>query len=165
MTTEDRRPGHNPEVITEEYSFDELAKGLASGALTRSRALESVRAAILGGALAIFGLADPAKARNRRPLPTTFAFVHTSADANLLGNCTAIDNPLTNANTNAVLVVTHRAEKFDVLDSPLAAYYGPEVEKWIICREDGSAMPPGESFNVVAGLGSGSTQRQHRAGK
>jgi hypothetical protein len=76
---------------------------------------------------------------------TTFAFVHTSAEANLLGKGTAIDNPLINGNTNAVLVVTHRVAKFDVLDTPLAAYYSPEVEKWAICREDGSDMPTGES--------------------
>ena len=58
----------SPEVpdrdgMTEEYSFDELARGLASGTLSRRRALKLVGAAFLGGALGIFGSAGHAEAR------------------------------------------------------------------------------------------------------
>jgi hypothetical protein len=52
MTTEDRRPHHNPEVITqEEHSFDELARGLADGTVSRERALRLVGGALLGSLL------------------------------------------------------------------------------------------------------------------
>ena len=40
----------------EEYSFDELAKGLATGALSRRQALKLVGAALLGSALGFFSL-------------------------------------------------------------------------------------------------------------
>jgi hypothetical protein len=36
------------EDIAEEYSFDELAKGMASGAISRGRALKLVGASLLG---------------------------------------------------------------------------------------------------------------------
>ena len=44
------------EDIAEEHSFDELAKGLASGTLSRSRALKLFGGAVLGGLLAPFNL-------------------------------------------------------------------------------------------------------------
>ena len=47
----------------EEYSFDELAKGMASGNISRSRALKMAGAAILGAVLVPFSPA-PAEARN-----------------------------------------------------------------------------------------------------
>ncbi len=50
----------------EEYSFDDLARGLASGALSRSRALKLAGAGILGAALGVFSLQDDAEARRRR---------------------------------------------------------------------------------------------------
>jgi hypothetical protein len=46
MSTED--PPRYDEDITEEYSFDELAKGMASGAISRGRALKLVGASFLG---------------------------------------------------------------------------------------------------------------------
>ena len=67
MPTEDR-PGHGDpeEYLAEEYSFDEVARGLATGTLSRTRALKLVGAALLGGALGIFGFAGSAEARRRR---------------------------------------------------------------------------------------------------
>ena len=51
MRAEDKEFGRLPtrEDTTEEFSFDELAKGLASGRISRGRALKLVGAAILGG--------------------------------------------------------------------------------------------------------------------
>ncbi len=51
MPAEDKEFGRLPtrEDTTEEFSFDELAKGLASGRISRGRALKLVGAAILGG--------------------------------------------------------------------------------------------------------------------
>jgi hypothetical protein len=40
---------HHPEDTTEEHSFDELARGLASGALSRRKVLKLVGIALLGG--------------------------------------------------------------------------------------------------------------------
>jgi hypothetical protein len=40
--------GNDNELRREEYSFDELAMGLADGTLTRSRLLKYIGAAILG---------------------------------------------------------------------------------------------------------------------
>ncbi len=68
MANEHHQGGEQPrqEAMPEEYSFDELARGLASGTLSRGRALKLVGAALLGSALGIFGLAAPAEAQRRR---------------------------------------------------------------------------------------------------
>jgi len=53
MAAEDLpRQAHNPEDITEEHSFDELARGLANGTVSRRRALRLLGGALLGGVLA-----------------------------------------------------------------------------------------------------------------
>ena len=59
MAAEDLpREDHNQKDITEEHSFDVLAKGLASGSVSRRQALKLVGGALLGGVLAsIPGLA------------------------------------------------------------------------------------------------------------
>ncbi len=43
---------HHQEDVTEEHSFDELAKGLADGGVSRRRALRLIGQALLGGVLA-----------------------------------------------------------------------------------------------------------------
>src|SRR3954467_9593592 len=71
-----------PEQATEEYSFDELAKGLASGTLSRGQALKLAGTAILGSLLGsgVLGMvpevasARPNRRRGRRhKKPTTIA--------------------------------------------------------------------------------------------
>ncbi len=52
MPIEDRPGGVPHENITEEYSLDELAKGLADRSLSRRDALKWVSGAVLGGLLA-----------------------------------------------------------------------------------------------------------------
>jgi hypothetical protein len=53
MAAEDLpRQAHTPEDITEEHSFDELARGLATGSVSRRRALKLMGGALLGGMLA-----------------------------------------------------------------------------------------------------------------
>ncbi len=69
MTSEDQARYVREEHASEEHSFDELARGLARGSLSRRRALKLVGAALLGGVLSLAGLgADPdvAEARRRR---------------------------------------------------------------------------------------------------
>ncbi len=51
------------EDITEEYAFDELAKGVADGTLSRRRAIKLVAGAVLGGGLLALFPADPAEAQ------------------------------------------------------------------------------------------------------
>ena len=69
---------------TGEYSFDELAKGVADGTLSRSKALKAVFAATLGGALSIFALPSrDAEAARRRRLPKTLWAV-VNADGTLV---------------------------------------------------------------------------------
>ena len=67
MPTEER-PEEVPraESRTREHYFDELTKELASGTISRGKALRFVGAALLGGALGIVGLAQPALARRQR---------------------------------------------------------------------------------------------------
>lgn len=48
------------------YSLDELAKGMASGTISRGRALKLVGGAFLGGALSFLSFTDVAEARLRR---------------------------------------------------------------------------------------------------
>jgi hypothetical protein len=50
MTTEDSLP-HDQEDITEEHSFDELAKGLSNGTLSRGKALKLLGATLFGSVL------------------------------------------------------------------------------------------------------------------
>ncbi len=50
----------------EHSSLDELARGLAIGALSRRQAMKMAGAAFLGGALSFFSLSRPAQAKRRR---------------------------------------------------------------------------------------------------
>ncbi len=66
---------------TGEHSFDELARGVADGTLSRSKALKAVGAATLGGLLSIFALPSrDADAARRRLLKTLWAVVNINAD-------------------------------------------------------------------------------------
>ena len=66
---------------TGEYSFDGLAKGVADGSLSRSKALKAGGAAIFGGLLSIFALPSrDADAARRRLLKTLWAVVTINAD-------------------------------------------------------------------------------------
>lgn len=57
------------EDVTEEYSFDELTRGLANGHLSRGGAIKLVSAAILGGTLSSFVLPDDAEAKKKKKCP------------------------------------------------------------------------------------------------
>jgi hypothetical protein len=69
------------ESETGEYSFDELAKGVAEDTISRGKALKSVGAAILGGGLSILALPSrDAEAARRRQLKTLWAVVNINAN-------------------------------------------------------------------------------------
>ena len=63
MAAEDLQPRevHKEEDITEEHSFDELARGLASG-ISRRQALKVLGGSLAGGLLAVFGVGGVAAA-------------------------------------------------------------------------------------------------------
>jgi hypothetical protein len=65
----------NREDETGEYSFDELARGVADGTLSRSRALKAVFAAIVGGVFSIFALPSRDADAATRQLTTLWAVV------------------------------------------------------------------------------------------
>lgn len=79
MSAEERNRHRHEEAVTEEHSFDELTRGLASGALSRGQALRLAGAALSGAALGIFGLTGPADARRRRRRRASCAFCGTAA--------------------------------------------------------------------------------------
>ena len=71
------------------------------------------------------------------------AFVHTATATNTAYNYTMIDNPLTNGNPNAKILVTPK----DTTNShPIGVWYNGT--KWGIFNQDLAAMPLGASFKV-----------------
>lgn len=79
------------------------------------------------------------------------AFVHMASAANTLAHVTYIDNPLTNNNPNAFLLVTQNwnpgGGTGTYNDHPVqVGYFGGS---WFILNEDFANMPAGASFNVL----------------
>src|ERR687885_2800249 len=70
---------HARKDVTEEHSFDEMTKALASDALSRRNALRLAVAAILGGALGSFIVPKKAEARRRRPPCPSGTLLHEGA--------------------------------------------------------------------------------------
>jgi len=85
----------------------------------------------------------------------TAAFVHTATAGNTVTNHTFIDNPLSNGNPNAIILVTPNwnpgggAGVYD--DHPIGVFYEWIRRRWAIFNEDGvlAAMPLGAAFNVM----------------
>lgn len=84
------------------------------------------------------------------------AFTHVSTAANTLGNFTLINSPLTNGNTQAVIIVTHNysgGPAFNRDSVPLGVFYRYDSARWGIFHQDGSPMQIGQSYNVlIAGI-------------
>lgn len=78
------------------------------------------------------------------------AFVHTATAGTLTcsnNHCTVIDNPATNGNPNAILIVTHRWE--GVYDNHVIGVYYTGG-KWSIFNEDNAtAVPTNSQYNVL----------------
>jgi hypothetical protein len=89
------------------------------------------------------------------------AFVHEATVASkvvpscLAAQCTFINNPLTNADPNAILIITQRynvgASSSGVYnDNPVGVWYEPSLQKWVIFNENPAVpMPTGARFNVL----------------
>jgi len=81
------------------------------------------------------------------------AFVHRAAARNIVDNSTYIDNPLTNGNPDALLLVTQvREPDGDNVNNarPIGVWYDANRDgKWAIFNQDRAQMPDGAAFNVV----------------
>jgi hypothetical protein len=69
--------GYGGKNSTEEHSFDELARGVAEGNLSRGRALKAVGAAFVGGLASLFAL--PPREAEAGKLSTLWAVVNSNA--------------------------------------------------------------------------------------
>lgn len=95
---------------------------------------------------------------NPIPLGTTFnvlavpkggpVFFYIASSSSVSGDSTYIDNPLTNGNPNALLLVS-ASNIYE--PHPLGVWYNSFLQKWAIFYEDGSPMYPTENFNVMVG--------------
>jgi hypothetical protein len=80
-------------------------------------------------------------------------FVHTASVANIAGNWTDIDHPLTNNNPDALVFVTQNWNPGNVggtyNDHPIGVWYNNLTDKWSIFNQDIANMPSGAAFNVL----------------
>jgi hypothetical protein len=85
---EDRtREAYDGQDITEEHSFDQLARGLASGSVSRKQALKVLGGALLGGVLA--SIPGVALAQNAGGNSACDEFCHTVFGGQEAGLCTS----------------------------------------------------------------------------
>lgn len=98
------------------------------------------------------------------PTAGTAVFVHTATLANKDGDSTYIDNPLTNNNPNAIVIVTPNWNPGNVggtyNNHPIGVWYNGS--RWAIFNQDESVMPVDAAFNVLI-LTSSTTAFVHTA--
>jgi hypothetical protein len=109
----------------------------------------------LMGALA--ALASPARASAPHLRPSIFAttyFQQAATAANVSGDSMIIDNPYTNGNPNAILLVNqdwnldyHCGCVYN--NHPIGTWYNLWIGKWEIFNEDGSAIPLNAKFDAI----------------
>lgn len=84
--------------------------------------------------------------------PTFIVYTHRATLANSVGNWTALNNPVTNNNPNAIVFATpnwNPGGAGGVYDNhPIGVWY--TGTRWAIFNEDLAAIPNGASFNVTA---------------
>lgn len=84
------------------------------------------------------------------PTSGSNVFVHTATAGNTSGIGTSIDNPLTNGNQNALLLITQNWDPGGVGGiynaHPVGVLF--QANKWFIVNVDSASMPIGASFNV-----------------
>ena len=87
------------------------------------------------------------------PDPSANAFVHTAQASNTVANTTYIDNPLTNNNPDAIVLVTQNWNPGGgggtYNDHAIGVWYNNVQKKWAIFNQDLANMPVGADFNVV----------------
>ncbi len=100
------------------------------------------------GNIAADALRAPGAGVNTR----TFAFVHRAVTTNTSGNTTYLNNPLTDSDPGALVILTHNwsadtnsVTKYNT--TPVGVYYSGG--RWAIFNEDSSPMGLGRAFNVM----------------
>jgi hypothetical protein len=93
--------------------------------------------------------------------PASESFIHRASDANIVGNITYLDDPLTNGEPDVVLSVTQNwnpgggVGDYGVYnDHPVGFLYDEDVERWAVYNRDDAPMPDGSAFNVAVSGGS-----------
>lgn len=85
------------------------------------------------------------------PEPGVNVFVHEANAANISGNVSRIDHPLTNGNPNALLLVTPNWNPGGAggtyNNHPIGVYYFSGI--WWLTNQDGGTMEPNASFNIM----------------
>jgi hypothetical protein len=79
------------------------------------------------------------------------AFRHTAIAANITSNFTTIDNPLTNGDANAILLVTPvlLPPNNQFVSFPIAVWYNAPSAKWTIVNQASVGFPANASFNIL----------------
>ncbi len=81
------------------------------------------------------------------------AFVQRATTANIAGNSTFIDHPLTNENRYAIVMASQNWNPDGVGDTynnhPIGVWYSSGSRKWAVFNQDREAMPMNAAFNVL----------------
>lgn len=79
-------------------------------------------------------------------------FVHTTTAGNIIEDATYVDNPMTNGNPNAKIIISHVANPGGQLlvynQNISGVYYSSSMGKWGIYNENMAPMEEGVSFTV-----------------
>jgi hypothetical protein len=85
--------------------------------------------------------------------PASETFVHFAKLDNTEKNRTYLDNPLTNAEPDALLRVTQNwnpgGGRGVYNNHPIGVLYDADTRKWAIYNRDGASMPDGAAFNIA----------------
>jgi hypothetical protein len=79
----------------------------------------------------------------------TYAFIQRAVSTNTFNFYTVINNPITDNDPNAILIITHNfsADTNSENVTPVGVFYN--APKWTIINEDNSPMALGRAFNVL----------------
>ncbi len=83
------------------------------------------------------------------------SFAHTVDSSNLSGSYSYLDNPLTNNNPDANILVTSLLNGGDYFDHVLGVWYNAAVQKWILYTEDAASFVAGLKYNIYVANSSG----------
>jgi hypothetical protein len=117
---------------------------------------------VLALLLSLGGVPTGASAHANRPSSGGASFgslnlVVQATSATISGSHLYINNAQTNGQRQAILLVTQNwnpnGQGGTYNNHPVGVWYDASVGEWTIFNEDGAAMPPGASFNVVGPTG------------
>lgn len=123
------------------------------------------------GTTSIEGITTPAETtaagKTVPEAPAGVSFVHRATPGNTIANSTFLDNPYTNDNPNAILLVTQVSDSNgDKADNPheIGVWYYARGGRWAIYNQDRAPMSENAVFNVIVLKGPGAIVHHARAG-